>query len=206
MAIHNPYRKKVLGHGDTSTYFQAHKRGITKTKTYTYWINILHRCFDENYINQHPLCKGSSICDDWLDYGCFKNWYDKNYYTAGDFHMILNNNLLDNSKRYSPETCVFLPAEINNIFWTAGLKTVTNNNLPKGIFVKQYKSYRQSFPVYTVNIQGNHIGMSSDVHEALQMWQEAKQDKLKQMIEKYKGEIPNSVLQILNNYKFKINC
>ena len=202
MAIHNPNRKKVLGHGIITNYIDQGHTNITKEKAYRYWMNILYRCFNSEYIKEHPLCKDTTVCTEWLDYANFKKWYDKNYYNIDKQKMILVSDLYG-SKKFCPETSFFLPDAINRVFQTYS-KKVAGSDLPKGITIKPYQAYGVQIYVYTVAIQAKYIGIYSDRKEAMQVWQGAKQNQLDALITKYEAEIPQNVIDILRNYKFEI--
>jgi hypothetical protein len=200
MAINNPYRRKVLGHGITTTYIKQGHTNIAKEKAYIYWKQILLECFSQKYILAHPLFEGKTVCEEWLDYSNFKKWYDLNYYEIPSQRMVLTNNLF-NGKNFCPETSCFLPNEINSVFQIVCQKT-SDVDLPIGITQRQYQAYGIEIPVYTVAIQGKYIGIYSDLNESLSVWQAAKQKQLDELIEKYKEKLPSKILNILENYKF----
>ena len=68
------------------------------------------------------------ICEEWLDYGVFKNWYE-NQRGCG-LKYELDKDLLGNGKLYSPETCCLLPRELNRMISDRKTK---NRELPTGV-------------------------------------------------------------------------
>lgn len=86
--------------------------------SYMCWMNMLRRCYDESYLaNKAITYKDCKVCDEWLYYPNFERWYDDNYYEIPNERVHLDKDILHkDNKIYSPETCVFVPQSINNIF------------------------------------------------------------------------------------------
>lgn len=99
-----------------------------KIKSYQSWKDMLARCYSYSFHNKNPTYIGCTVCDDWLYFSKFKEWFDKNYRWDLDEQGIklnLDKDLLSGeSKIYSPETCVFLPKKIN-LF----IANIQNNNV-----------------------------------------------------------------------------
>jgi len=102
------------------------------TKEYVCWQHILERCYDYKQRERHPayyhICK---ICDEWLNFQVFAEWYDNNFYevpTLGRMH-IDKDILYPGNKIYSPETCIFVPQRINMLF----VNRPNKSGLPNGI-------------------------------------------------------------------------
>jgi hypothetical protein len=71
---------------------------------YVIWRSMLVRCETlERYAN-------TSVCEEWLLFSNFKGWVDKREYK--DLH--LDKDLIGKGDLYSPNTCCFLPVEINS--------------------------------------------------------------------------------------------
>lgn len=69
--------------------------------------------------NKRETYRGVTCCDEWLDFQNFAEWYDQ--VSNGQFFKRgwhLDKDILCwglSTKKYSPETCLFLPKDINNI-------------------------------------------------------------------------------------------
>lgn len=74
--------------------------------SYTRWKAILRRCSTEE------VYKDVSICDEWLEFKNFKEWFDTNYIEGFEIDKDLQSG---SEKIYSPSTCIFLPPEINKM-------------------------------------------------------------------------------------------
>lgn len=53
---------------------------VHKLKSYSVWVNMIRRCYSEEYKEKHVTYKNVTCCDEWLNYTNFKKWYDANYY------------------------------------------------------------------------------------------------------------------------------
>ena len=97
----------VFGVGVNDTY-QAHK-----TEAYRRWRHVLYRCYCEDFLNGHPTYKGCYVCEEWKHFSKFNEWFKKHHVEGWALDKDL---LVENNKLYSPETCCFIPFEINAIF------------------------------------------------------------------------------------------
>lgn len=86
-------------------------------KSYSVWRDMLRRCYDPKYQQKYPTYVDCTVCDEWLYFSKFKRWFDENYpYHLEEQGIKLNidKDLLSNGgKVYSPDTCVFLPRDVN---------------------------------------------------------------------------------------------
>lgn len=83
-------------------------------ESYIIWRSILRRCYDPKSHEISPAYIGCEVCEDWKYFSKFKDWYDSNYPQIDGIKFHLDKDLLgEDSKIYSPETCIFLPARIN---------------------------------------------------------------------------------------------
>lgn len=202
MAIRNIYSRIILGHGYLGKYAQNNNVD-RKSKPFVCWRNVLNRCYNQKYIAKHPQSKGSTIAEEWLNYSNFLDWYNQNYYEVSQGQIMINTLLKSNSKHYCAKNCIFLPREINDVFAKYSIKQ-NDDSLPIDIFVRDYTSYGKTFPVWQVSVSDRYIGIYSDRAEAMQVWQETKQNQLDTLIKKYETEMPQNVIDILKNYKFEI--
>lgn len=103
---HNIFHKLVDKKGKLIKY----ACNETKTRLYQIWIAMRHRCNDKN--NKHYGAKGITVCAEWNDFLCFKEWAIKNGYNDR-----LSIDRIDNSRGYNPDNCRWVDniAQHNNM-------------------------------------------------------------------------------------------
>ena len=122
--IKTPYSKTIYGKG----YLGEGKYNINEggiVKSYKVWNSMLQRCYAQEYLNRRPSYNDITVCEDWLEYQNFAEWFEKNYIEG--YH--LDKDLLSKGKKiYSPETCVFLPNDINQFLSKMNSKGIYEMN------------------------------------------------------------------------------
>lgn len=90
-----------------------HKTSINGRETphYKAWKNMLARCYDDNTQSKNPTYIGCSVCNEWLSFQVFSDWYLRNK-PSGNYHLDKDTKVIGN-KLYSPETCLFITASEN---------------------------------------------------------------------------------------------
>lgn len=172
--------------------------GSTKNlKSYLVWNHMLERCYDESLRYKFPTYKDCSVCADWLLFSNFKKWFDDNYV---DGYHLDKDILIKGNKVYSPETCCFVPQEINKML------TKTNSlrgSLPIG--VRRAKN-GMFIAVISRRKETTQIGTYSTPEKAFMAYKEAKEKYIKQQAKSYfdRGLIVELVYKALMNYKVEI--
>lgn len=124
----------------------------------------------------------------------FAEWYKKNY--IENFHLD-KDILCKDCKIYSPETCCFVPQEINNLFTVRGNY---RGDYPIGILKKG-----SMFHCRINKIERVFIGSFHTVEEAFQAYKITKERYIKEIANKYKNQITKTCYKSLISYKVKIN-
>lgn len=95
-----PSKKKVFGHGikgDACTVGINGKR----LKSYNVWKRMLERCYSPRVHARFPDYAVMSVCEEWLDFGTFRDWFDMNHREGFQIEI-------PKDKVYAPETCTFV--------------------------------------------------------------------------------------------------
>ncbi|WP_347367996.1 hypothetical protein [Vibrio vulnificus] len=105
---------------------------------------MLQRCFSSNWHSKYPTYIGCTVDDRWLIYSQFKHWFDQNYIEGYDLDKDF---LSTTNKHYSPDTCVFIPKQLNRFILTG---QHSKQGLPMGVVkhggsVKFYGRVRNPF-------------------------------------------------------------
>lgn len=107
-SVKNPDKPSVCGVGVTGGL--PTKQNGKHLEYYSVWNSMLKRCYSNSVKDRRPNYKGTVVCEDWKYLPNFKSWFDKNYIQG----WVLDKDLkVFGSEIYSPETCSFVPNEIN---------------------------------------------------------------------------------------------
>ena len=174
LEVFDPYSKGSYGNyrGESRLNKEAYKT----------WYNMLFRC------NNLAGYKGANVCEDWLNYSVFKEWYEKQYKEKGwhlDKDILSNGNGL-----YSPETCCFLPPEVNTFFVKHKKAKGYSFNKKR----KKYEAYCRDNGKYV------HLGMYSTPIEAREAYITYKREVFSRVISPYKDKISITVYESMLKY------
>jgi len=156
--IKNLYHKSVYGHGYIGV--GGHKASIkgVLTKKYRTWKGMLNRCYSSDYHIKHPIYEDATVCKEWHNFQVFGEWYDNQRMEDG---WQLDKDLLSGGKKvYSPDTCVFIPRELN-IFL---IRDNGNRDCPTGVdrVGSRYRSQIQC----SLSGRRLHLGTYNTIEEA----------------------------------------
>lgn len=84
---------------------------------YAVWTAMLRRCYSSSYQEKHATYKGCTVCDEWLYFSEFKAWMEKQDWKGKQIDKDI---LVHGNKIYSPSTCVFVTAAVNNFILESG--------------------------------------------------------------------------------------
>ncbi len=190
------FGRGFMGHGDNSSRYGAN---LPKTKKYLTWFAMMQRCYSENSLKRKPTYIGCEVDKRWWNFQVFCEWFDKNYYEIEDKIMCLDKDILVNgNKIYSPETCVFVPQEINKLLT---LRNRFRGDCPLGVR-KSGKKY-SSFCNY--KNKSINLGVYTTPEEAHNVYLDRKQEILIKTAEEYKKVIPVILYDALMSYKIETN-
>lgn len=163
-------------------------------KIYCVWRAMLSRCYSEYTHKKQPTYIDCSVCNSWHSFKNFKDYYLIN----GVKEWCLDKDILvKGNKIYSPETCCFVPNEINILF----SHKKRNSNLPIGI--KKAKNNKYSSSIKTGNKE-SYLGTFNTPEEAFQVYKKAKEDWIKELANRWKDKLKPNVYEALMNYQVEI--
>lgn len=196
--VNNPFHKTVYNIGYLGNSTSGNGKGQHST-SYKCWFNMMTRCY--NKVEQKDTYKDCYVCEEWHNFSNFEKWFDENYYTINNKRMCLDKDILvKGNKEYSPNTCVFVPNEINVLF------TKTNKNrgkLPIGV-TKSGKYYRARCGNGSARSCKN-IGSYHTISEAFMAYKIYKEEYIKEVANRYKNIIPKNLYNAMINYQVEIN-
>ena len=191
--LKNPYFK----HYFNECYIGEDYGNINK-KNYTKWINMIKRCYDQDFKRKHPTYKDCFVCEEWKCYSNFNKWCNENYYEIGNEIMDLDKDILvKGNKMYSPETCVFVPQKINKLF--------IKSNKVRGKYPIGVCKIKNKFSS-DCNKNGEHIhlGYFNTIEDAFITYKNEKEKYIKQVADEYRLKIPKKLYDAMYKWEVEI--
>ena len=174
--------------------------GRNMTKEYSLWNAMINRCYNENLRFKHESYKDCHVSEEWRYLSNFKDWCNnqKGFYQDG-WHLD-KDILVKGNKVYAPETCCFVPKEINSV--------LTNSRRGRGAYPLGV-SYHKRIGKYVSQISKNgeviHLGTYDTPEEAFYAYKPVKEAHIKSLAEKWKGKIDSRVYEALMNWEISID-
>lgn len=171
--------------------------------SYHTWVGMLKRCFNKNFKDSHNTYKDCSCCEEWRSFSAFKRWFDDPINGYKDGYCLDKDILCKGNKVYSPDTCCFVPNEINVLLCKSDAK---RGRMPIGVYERKLVN-GNSYMAY-LNKNGSRINLGTfySVEEAFQAYKQAKELHIQEMATQYFNEdkITKKVYQALIDYKVEI--
>ncbi|HFD2033394.1 TPA: hypothetical protein ACF2DD_001971 [Clostridium perfringens] len=195
------YGVGIVGLGDTTD-----TKG-EMLKSYRTWQSMLQRRYSGELHKKNPTYIGCSVCEDWKYYKNFKEWYDENYYEISNQRMALDKDILNKeNKIYSPNTCVFVPQNINSLFTK---RQAYRGVLPIGISWRgqnqKYLAGCNVFDIESDKYKKKHLGLYNTLEEAFNTYKKVKEENIKLVADYYKNQIPKKLYDAMCRYEVSIN-
>lgn len=200
-----PYERSIYGVG----YLGEGKYKIwengKQTKCYKVWCSMLQRCYDSKYKEKHLTYIDCEVCEEWLCFQNFAEWYYNNYYEVEGERMHLDKDILvKGNKIYSPDNCIFVPERINTLF-TKCNKSRGNYLIGTSLFFNgKYVAHCSLIDPKTGKSKYKHLGYYTTQQEAFNVYKQFKEKNIKQVAEYYKDQIPQKLYNAMYNYKVEI--
>jgi len=193
-AVKNLYYPEVLGVGYIGSGDFSSKTDKKHTAYYKLWRAMLQRCYDKKYQEKQPTYKECTVVEEWHNFQNFAKWCKEEYNPETMEGWQLDKDILvKGNKIYSPETCCFVPHEVNKLFSNNKLSNITSSI---GVGRKGEK--------YTARLSKNNIReivVTLDTEEeAFQAYKIAKEKYIKEIADKYKSLITIKVYEAMYSY------
>jgi hypothetical protein len=197
----SPYDKTIFGVGCLGEGKYAPTIDEQKTPQYYTWISMMRRCYNLKQQEIQPTYIGCSVCKEWHNFQNYAKWWDDNYYEIEGLRMEVDKDILSKgNKIYSPETCIFVPNNINaliiNCKKVRGDYPIGVNKLDSGKFRARYSD--------AISGKRIHLGCFNNPEEAFKVYKLHKEIHIKEVADYYKEHIPEKLYKALYNWKIEI--
>ena len=159
---------------------------ISHKVAYQTWVVVLKRVYVENKSRTSYL--NVSVCDEWHNFQNFAEWFYNQEFNVtkdenGKRYDLDKDILVKGSKTYSPETCCFVPSEINCLF--------IRNKRFRGKYPIGVTKIGKYFTARLSKGFGNmvYLGSFKTETEAFLAYKQAKELYLKELAEKYRNKV-----------------
>lgn len=175
-----------------------------ESKSHVKWRSMISRVYSEKALLKRPTYKNTTVCDEWKTYSNFKVWFDANYIEG--YHLDKDIKVL-NANVYSPDTCIFLPQELNSITCVSDR---IRGDLPLG--VSPCDSIKNPYKA-DIRYRGSngerirkYIGCYPTKEDAFHAYREFKLNVIAEKAWRYfnEGKITEEVRDLILKYDFSI--
>ena len=171
-------------------------------KLFKIWSGLVQRCFDPLWKTRHKCYELTTCSEDFLCAANFITWSKSqlgyNSIDESDKPFALDKDiLLKGNTIYSPDTCVFVPREINNLILS---NRKVRGNLPIGVTSAEARFRAR----VSINNKEVALGVFETSNEAFQAYKEAKERHIKEVANKWKDRIDQRVYYALMKYEIDI--
>lgn len=189
--IKNGFVPHLYGRG-----YYGEQKTVTR-KEYGCWVNMFHRCYGSN----NPAYAGCEVHEDWYSLDKFLRFYRENYVEGYELDKDL---LFIGNRVYSETTCSFVPPEINCILHNS---RKLRGEYPVGVTLHKPKSGNIRYRARCQEGKSRtrkHIGLYNTPEEAFCAYKEFKENRIKQVANKFKDVLDERIYNNLMNYCVEI--
>ena len=163
-------------------------------RIYYIWSAMIKRCYDKSN-DKYRTYHDCEVCDEWKYFSNFYKWYTCNYVDG----WCLDKDILSkNVKIYSPQTCCFVPNEINVMFNRHQNRRGESNICGVRKHYNKYEARISKFGKTTV------LGYFKNKEEALMVYRENKKQYICEMANIWKNKLDTNVYNALINYNVEV--
>lgn len=196
--VKNPYHPLLFGVGFIGVGKYKTKTNNLSTKYYITWRNMLERGHSEKYKQKRPNYKDVTVCEEWHCFQNFAKWHEENWKTYMDKWHLDKDILVKGNKLYSPNTCCFVPNEVNSFF-------VKGKSRRGACLIGVSRGYGKFMASCNTNKKVKNLGYFTTELKAFEVYKIFKENLATELAEKWKSQITEPTYQALINYKVEID-
>lgn len=188
----------VYGKGIYERGKHVAKIGDKHTKEYLVWHSMIARCYNPNYHGAKNY-SNVEVCDEWLNFQNFAEWFDDNYYTIDNDLVLLEKDFKSYAygldKNYSPNNCIFIPQCFNKIIV---FQHEVTRDLPVGVKISTNNIY--PYTIETLKEYNDKYLLFKTKEEAYEAYLERVYSHIDIKLSEYGNKIPNGVIKVIEDF------
>lgn len=198
--VSSPMFPKLLNKG----FIGIGKYSSKDKALYELWTSMMERAYCEKFHIRSPTYKDVEVCEEWLCFQNFAFWCDTQKFfnvrdNKGRSYCLDKDILKKGNKIYSPETCCFVPYDINNV---VAKSTKIRGDYPIGVnYHKASGKFQVNMKCYGVQ---KYLGLYPTPEEAFNAYKQAKELYIKEVASIHRDSISSECYQALVNWKIEI--
>jgi len=183
-----PLHPSVFGVGYIGIGKYKSRNGKEACPSSQIWRSMLQRCYCEKSSEKNITYKDVTVCDEWLNMQTFSKWYYDNFVPG----FALDKDLLSGeSKIYSPETCIFIPSELN-IFLISG--STRNTSTQRGVYWCKQTSKWKARIYPTGSKSCINLGSFNSIEKAGEAYKTARAEQAQVWKDRMQGILPQHAI------------
>lgn len=165
-------------------------------KEHVHWKGLLERSYCPKLLLKRPTYLEVHADESWHNFQTFSSWCQTQKGFINKGWELDKDLLVKGNKVYSPNTCVFLPSEINVAIST--VKSTRKGDLPVGVTnSEQGRGYR----AYCSDKGKTLSKRSTSVEECFDWYKNTKENIIKSLADEYSHLLDVNAYEALYNYK-----
>ena len=190
--IKNPYAPIVSGVGFVGDGKYSYSNS---KKAHRHWTSMLERCYNK----EHPAYnryggRGVYVHEQFLNFQLFAGWCESQRGFEEEGWQLDKDILLPFNLVYGPDTCCFVPSEINIAFVSSTKDK--RDNLPVGVIDGGHEGRK-----YRAACNGMKLGNHYTVVDAFKAYKRHKEDYIKTLAERHKDGLSDRVYSRLMTFE-----
>lgn len=200
-SIANPYHPSVYGiacYGEPTASWKECK------KLYSNWVSMIERVHVIEALDKRPTYRQCSIEKSWYNFANFYSWAKDQVGCLNKGWQMDKDILVKGNKHYSPETCCFVPSQVNALFTK---RESGRGQYPIGVMEYTTRSGKRSLKAEVCDPDlGKRISGAGGctIEECFLWYKKNKEAIIKRQADKYKGQIDHKVYLAMYEYQVEI--
>lgn len=199
--VSNPYHLSVYG---VACYGEPTDDWSHCKKFYGKWTSMLERVHVVEEVDKRASYRGCTIETSWYNFANFYSWAKQQKGALNSRWQLDKDIIVKGNKHYSPDTCCFVPSQINSLFTK---RDASRGKYPIGVREYTTRTGNRSIKAEVCDPEsGKRLSGAGGctVEECFLWYKSQKECIIKKQADKYKDQIDVRVYQAMYDYEVEI--